>query len=51
VFATGVEIVPRAHKKTTLDEKIEKTKELNRQGLSNGKIAKMMGVRRQLRTG
>ena len=44
MFATGVEIVPRAPKKTTLDEKTEKAKELNRQGLSNGKIARMMGV-------
>jgi len=36
--------VPRAPKKTTLDKKIERAKELNRQGLSNGEIAKMMNV-------
>ncbi|MBI4186296.1 MAG: hypothetical protein HY530_02175 [Chloroflexi bacterium] len=44
IFAAEGEIVPRAPKKTTLDKKIERAKELKRQGLSNRQIARMMGV-------
>jgi len=44
IFAAGGEVKARAPKKTTLDKKIERAKELKRQGLSNRQIAKMMGV-------
>ena len=44
IFATGGEIIPRAPKKTRLDQRIKKAKELKRQGLSNGQISRMMGV-------
>ncbi len=44
IFAAGGEIIARAPKKTPLSERIERAKELKRQGLSNGKIAITMGV-------
>ncbi len=44
IFATGGEVTARAPKKTPLSQRIERAKELSRQGLSLGKIAKMMGV-------
>ena len=44
VFATGGKMITRAPKKTPLAQKIEKAKQLKRQGLSNGKIAIIMGV-------
>ena len=44
IFATGGEVVARGPKKTPLTERIERAKELSRQGLSLGKIAKLMGV-------
>jgi len=44
IFATGGEVTARVPKKTTLDKKIEKAKELKKQGLSNGQIARMMNV-------
>ena len=44
IFGTGGEIVARAPKKTSLDKKIEKAKELKAQGLSNGQISRMMNV-------
>ena len=44
VFATGGQVIARAPKKTPLDERKEKAKELSRQGLSLGQISKIMGV-------
>ena len=44
IFAAGGEVKARAPKKTLLSQRIEKAKELSRQGLSLGKIAKLMGV-------
>ncbi len=44
IFATGGEIMPRAPKKPPLVERIERAKELSRQGLSLGQIGKLMGV-------
>ena len=44
IFATGGEVIARSPKKTPLDERIERAKELKRQGLSNGQIKKIMGV-------
>jgi len=44
IFATEGEIIPRAPKKTPLQQRIKKVKELKKQGLSNGQIAKIMGV-------
>ena len=44
VFAAGGEVVAKAPKKTPLAERIERAKELSRQGLSLGQIAKLMGV-------
>ncbi len=44
IFAAGGEITARAPKKTPLEQQKEKVKELKRQGLSNGQIAKLMGV-------
>ena len=47
VFATGSgPFVGRAPKKTALQDRIERAKELHRQGLSQGQIAKMLGVTR-----
>ncbi len=46
VFASGGEPIARASKKTPLSQKIEKAKELSRQGLSQGQISKLMGVKR-----
>lgn len=43
-FATGGEVVAKTPKKTPLAERIERVKELSRQGLSLGQIAKLMGV-------
>ncbi|MGD9117042.1 MAG: hypothetical protein PVJ61_07765 [Dehalococcoidia bacterium] len=44
IFATVGEITARPPKKTPLSQRIEKAKELKRQGLSLGQIAKLMGV-------
>lgn len=44
IFATGGEVVARSPKKMPLNQRIERAKELKRQGLSLGKIAKLMGV-------
>jgi len=44
VFAAGGEVVAKAPKKIPLAERIERAKELSRQGLSLGQIAKLMGV-------
>lgn len=44
IFATGGEIMPRAPSKTSLNQRIDRAKELKRQGLSLGQIAKLMGV-------
>jgi len=44
IFATEGEIIPRAPKKTPLQQRIEKVKELKKQGLSNGQISKIMDV-------
>ena len=46
VFAIGGEATTRAPKKDALSQRIEKAKELKQQGLSQGKIAKLMGVSR-----
>jgi len=44
IFATGGEMIARPPKKTPLNERKGKAKELSRQGLSLGQISKMMGV-------
>ncbi|MBA7608854.1 hypothetical protein ES703_16038 [subsurface metagenome] len=44
IFATRGEAIVRPPKKTPLEQRKEKAKELKRQGLSNGQIAKLMGV-------
>jgi len=44
IFATGGQIIARAPSKTSLSQRIEKAKELHRQGLSLGQIAKLLGV-------
>jgi hypothetical protein len=44
VFAVGGEIIARPPKKTPLEQRIEKVKQLKQQGLSLGQIAKLMGV-------
>ena len=44
IFTTGGKVVARGPKKTPLTERIERAKELSQQGLSLGKIAKLMGV-------
>jgi len=44
IFAIGGEVIARAPKKTPLSQRIERAKELKRQGLSNGQIARIMGV-------
>ena len=44
IFATGGEAIAKPPKKTPLEERIQKAKELKEQDLSNGQIAKMMGV-------
>lgn len=46
VFAAGGEAISRAPKKMTLNQRIERAKELSGQGLSQGQIAKMLGVSR-----
>ncbi len=46
IFASGGEPIARAAKKTPLSQRIEKAKELSRQGLSQGDISKLMGVAR-----
>jgi DNA-binding CsgD family transcriptional regulator len=46
VFAAGGEAIAMAPKKTPLSQRIEKAKELALQGLSQGEIAKLMGVSR-----
>ena len=44
IFATKGEAITRPPRKTPLEQRIERAKELKRQGLTNGQIAKMMGV-------
>ena len=44
IFATKGEAISRPPRKTPLEQRIERAKELKRQGLTNGQIAKMMGV-------
>ena len=44
IFATGGEVIARAPKKTRLEQRIKKAKELRQQGISLGQIAKLMGV-------
>jgi len=44
IFATGAEIIARLPKKTPLEQRIEKAKQLKQPGLSLGQIAKLMGV-------
>ena len=44
VYATVGRVKPRAAKKMSLEQKIEKATELKKQGLSNRQIAKQMGV-------
>ncbi len=46
IFAFGGEATTRAPKKDPLSQRIEQAKELKQQGLSQGKIAKLMGVSR-----
>ena len=46
IFATGGEPIARPPKNTPLQQRIEKTKELKKQGLTNGQISKIMGVSR-----
>lgn len=46
IFAAGGEVITIAPKETQLTERIEKAKQLKQQGLSQGQIAKMMGVTR-----
>ncbi len=46
IFATGGAAIARAPKKTPLSQRIEKAKELSRQGLSQGEIARLIGVSR-----
>jgi hypothetical protein len=44
IFAAGGETIAKSPKKTPLEQRIEKAKELKRQALSNGQISKIMGV-------
>jgi hypothetical protein len=44
IFAVGGEVTARAPKKTPLDRKVERAKQLKAQGLSNGQIARLLGV-------
>ena len=44
IFATGGEIIARPVKKTSLEQRIDKAKQLKQQGLSLGQIAKLMGM-------
>ena len=44
IFATTGKVTASPPKKMTLAQRIEKTKALKRQVLSNGQIAKLMGV-------
>jgi hypothetical protein len=44
IFAAGGEIIARAPKKTPLEQRKGKAKELKQQRLSNGQISKLMGV-------
>jgi len=44
IFAAGGEVLATPPKKTPLSQRKERAKELKRQGLSLGQIAKMMGV-------
>jgi len=44
IFATGGQRIARAPGKAPLSQRIEKAKELKRQGLSLGQIAKLLGV-------
>jgi len=44
IFATGGEIIARPPKKTSLEQRIDKAKQLKQQGLSLGQIAKLMGM-------
>lgn len=44
IFATRGEVIARPPKKTPLSQRIERAKDLKQQGLSLGKIAKLMGV-------
>ena len=44
IFATGGHRITRAPSKAPLSQRIEKAKELKRQGLSLGQIAEMLGV-------
>ena len=44
IFATGGEVTARPPKKIPLKQRIEKAKQLEKQGLSRGQIAKLMGV-------
>lgn len=44
IFAIGGEVIARTPKKAPLSQRIEKAKELSRQGLSLGQMAKLMGV-------
>jgi DNA-binding XRE family transcriptional regulator len=46
VFAIGGEAATRAPQKEPLSQRIEKAKELRKQGLSQGKIARLMGISR-----
>ncbi|MFC2060195.1 helix-turn-helix domain-containing protein [Chloroflexota bacterium] len=46
IFAAGREPIARIPKKTPLSQRIEKAKELKQQGLSQGQIAKLLGVSR-----
>ena len=46
IFAAGGEVITIAPKETPLTERIERAKQLKQQGLSQGQIAKMMGVTR-----
>jgi hypothetical protein len=44
IFAIGGEIIARTPKKPTLEQRVEKAKQLKQQGLSLGQIAKLMGM-------
>ncbi len=44
ILATGGQRIARAPGKASLSQRIEKAKELKRQGLSLGQIAKLLGV-------
>ena len=44
IFTAEGEVIARAPKKMPLSQRIERAKELKRQRLSNGQIAKLMGL-------